>query len=156
IENGTIIIRDGFIKAVGKDLPPPPDARVWDMKGTIIYAGFIDPYLMLGATNPPLSTMESEPVVGVSFTSPGVSFFGVPGVQTDAGNPGPGYEVSKITPEYRAVKDYSPKDKSLEPFRELGFTAGLIVPSDGIIRGSSALVALREDNPNSLIIKSDV
>jgi len=120
IEGGTILIRDGFIKAVGKDIPPPPDARVWDMKGTTIYAGFIDPYLVLGTTNPPISTTESEPVGGASLTSPGTSFFGVPGVQTDLGNPGPGYEVAKITPEHRAVRDYSPSEKTLEPLRELG------------------------------------
>src|SRR5882757_8136575 len=48
IEGGAIIIRDGFIKAVGRDIAPPPDARLWDMKGLTIYAGFIDPYLVLG------------------------------------------------------------------------------------------------------------
>src|SRR5438034_7386438 len=42
IENGTLVIRDGLIKALGKEVTPPPDARIWDMKGTTIYAGFID------------------------------------------------------------------------------------------------------------------
>ena len=123
LEGGTLVIRDGFIKAVGKGIEPPPDARVWDMKGTTIYAGFIEPYLVLGATNPPVSTSDTEPVSTASFTSPGVKFFGAPGVQTDMGSPGPGYEIARITPEYRAVRDYSPKDKTLAPLRELGFTA---------------------------------
>src|SRR6266851_606585 len=56
LEGGTVVIRDGFIKAVGKEVGPPADARVWDMKGTTIYAGFIDPYLALGSTNPPVSS----------------------------------------------------------------------------------------------------
>ena len=30
LEGGTIVIRDGFIKAVGKDVVPPEDARVWE------------------------------------------------------------------------------------------------------------------------------
>src|SRR5436309_13984827 len=115
LEGATIVIRDGFIKAVGKDIAAPADARVWDMKGLTIYAGFIDPYLVLGATNPPVSTSGSEPIAAAGFTSPGVKFFGAPGVQTDMGNPGPGYEVAKITPEHRAVRDYSPKDKTLAP-----------------------------------------
>ena len=34
MDGGTIVIRDGFIKAVGKEVAPPADARVWDMKGT--------------------------------------------------------------------------------------------------------------------------
>ena len=92
LESGTIVIRDGLIKAVGKDAAPPPDARVWDMKGLTIYAGFIDPYLVLSASNAPVSTTESEPVSGVSFTSPGIKFFGTPGSQTDMGEPGPGDE----------------------------------------------------------------
>src|SRR5207245_3934320 len=62
IESGTIVIRDGFIKAVGKDVAVPDDARVWEMKGTIIYAGFIDSYLPLGSSNPPLNTSESEQI----------------------------------------------------------------------------------------------
>ena len=47
LDGGTIVIRDGFITAVGKNIPPPADARAWDMKGMTIYAGFIDPYLVL-------------------------------------------------------------------------------------------------------------
>src|SRR5439155_11404663 len=128
LEHATIVIRDGFIQAVGPEVAPPADARVWDLKGLTIYAGFIDPYLVLGATNLPVSTSGSEPIAGGGFTSPGVKFFGAPGVQTDMGNPGPGYEVAKITPEHRAVRDYSPKDKTLAPLRELGFTAGVIAP----------------------------
>src|SRR5689334_11016975 len=46
IQGGTIVLRDGIIKAVGKEVTPPPDARIWDMKGMTIYAGFIDPYLV--------------------------------------------------------------------------------------------------------------
>src|ERR1043166_6851625 len=156
LDSGTIVIRDGRIKAVGKDVAAPADARVWDMKGTTIYAGFIDPYLVLGGSNAPVSTTDSEPITTTSFTSPGVKFYGAPGVQTDMGEPGPGADVPRITPQYRAVRDYSPKDKTLEPLREIGFTAGVITPGRGIIRGTSALVALVEENPNQTIIKADV
>src|SRR5207302_1549904 len=62
----------------------------------------------------------------------------------------------KVTPQYRAIRDYSPKDKTLEPLRELGFTAGVIAPGRGIVRGTSALVALVEENPNQTVIKPDV
>src|SRR5262245_47397736 len=58
LERGNIIIRDGFIKAVGADVAAPEDARVWDMKGLTIYAGFIDPYLVTGSTNGPISTTD--------------------------------------------------------------------------------------------------
>jgi imidazolonepropionase-like amidohydrolase len=156
LEGGTIIIRDGFIQAVGKDLVPPADARIWEMKGTTIYAGFIDPYIVLGATNPPISTSGFEPVAGANALRSGAKFFGAPGVQTDMGTPGPGYDMVKITPQYRAVRDYSPRNQALAPLRELGFTAGVIAPNKGILRGTSALVVLSEEDPNEVILKPDV
>jgi imidazolonepropionase-like amidohydrolase len=156
LEEGTIVMRDGFIQAVGNEVAPPADARIWDMKGTTIYAGFIDPYLVLSGTNPPITTSGVEPDSAASVTSPGLRFFGVPGVQTDPGSRGPGDAVAKVTPQYRAVRDYSPTDKTLAPLRALGFTAGVIAPARGIIRGTSALVALSEQNPNNVVIKPDV
>lgn len=156
LDGGTIVIRDGIIQAVGLNIPAPADARVWDMKGTTIYAGFIEPYLVLNATNPPISTSDVEPIFERSFTSGGVKFYGAPGAQTDMGNAGPGYEVAKITPEFRAVERYSPSEKALAPLRELGFTTGIIAPAKGIIRGTSALVALTDENPNKATIKPDV
>ena len=44
IEQGTIVLRDGVIVAVGANIPTPPDARVWDVKGSTIYPGLIDAY----------------------------------------------------------------------------------------------------------------
>src|SRR5439155_18124916 len=70
IEGGTVVLRDGLIKEVGKDVAVPPDARVWEMKGMTIYAGFIDTYLVLGATNPPITTGDVEPIGATSLTSP--------------------------------------------------------------------------------------
>jgi hypothetical protein len=97
IEDATIILRDGLIQEVGKGITPPADARIWDMKGATIYAGFIDPYLVLGSTNAPVSSTESEPIQSKALTSGNVeeNFFGVPGQKTDRGNAGPGYGVSE-------------------------------------------------------------
>jgi len=156
IEAGTVVVRDGLIEAVGKDVAVPADARTWDMKGLTIYAGFIEPYLVLNASNPPVSTSTTEPIGAASLTSPGVGFFGAPGVQTDMGNPGPGYEIAKITPEFQVLRDYSPKEKTLAPLREIGFTAAVLAPGRGIIRGKSALITLAEENPNQVVIKPDV
>jgi N-acetylglucosamine-6-phosphate deacetylase len=44
IDKGTIVIRDGVIEAVGADVKPPADARVWDLSGKTAYAGLIDAY----------------------------------------------------------------------------------------------------------------
>src|SRR5580658_857801 len=52
LDSATVLIRDGLIEAVGANVITPADARVWDMKGLTIYAGFIDPYLSLGSNSP--------------------------------------------------------------------------------------------------------
>jgi imidazolonepropionase-like amidohydrolase len=156
LENGTIIIRDGLIESVGENISVPADARVWDSKGLTIYAGFIEPYLPVGGTNQPVSTTATEPIDAGSFTSGGVGFYGAPGQRTDLGPRGASYEINRVTPEYQAGQNYSPDAKTIKPLRELGFTAAVIAPQRGIIRGSSALVNLVEANPNEVIVRPDV
>jgi imidazolonepropionase-like amidohydrolase len=154
---GTIVIRDGLIQAVGPNVPVPADARVWDLKGATIYAGFIEPYLVLGATNPPVSTSDVTPVSGSDLTSSdGLKFFGAPGARTDMGTAGPGSDISKVTPQFRTIEKYSPDDKTLSPLREIGFTTAVIAPGRGIIRGTSALVSLVDDDPNRVVVRGDV
>ena len=46
LESGTIVLRDGRIVAVGAEVAVPADARVHDMAGTTIYAGFIDAHVV--------------------------------------------------------------------------------------------------------------
>src|SRR5688572_12179247 len=55
IDKGTIVIRDGAIEAVGADVKPPADARVWDLAGKTIYPGLIDAYSEPDAPAPPAS-----------------------------------------------------------------------------------------------------
>ena len=51
LTNGTIVIRDGIISAVGANVAIPEDARIWEMKGHTIYAGFIES--VFGNLEPP-------------------------------------------------------------------------------------------------------
>src|SRR5689334_11410397 len=48
IANGTVIIRDGLIEAVGANVAIPPDAAVIDAKGMHVYPGLIDANTSLG------------------------------------------------------------------------------------------------------------
>jgi len=114
VSNATIVIRDGWIKAVGPDAAVPDDARVWDMKGTTIYAGFIDPYIVMGGTNTPVSTTDSEPITSATLTAGGVNFFGAPGQATDRANSGPGYEVAKMTPQQLCVQNALTQNDRME------------------------------------------
>ena len=116
-------------------------------------AGFIDACLSFDSTNRPLSATEVE--IDSASARGGVDFFGVPGVGRDRARTGPGYEVAQVMPEARVARNFAPERKSLESARELGFTAGNVIPEKGIVRGTSAFVALSEVGPNEAIIKPD-
>ncbi len=150
IEGGTIIVRDGLIEAVAKDLQPPADARIWDVTGLTIYPGFIDSYLTVGSA----SSGSASAKKNLDLTSG--RFFGVPGSELDPGNAGPGASVNLITPERRVADTYAPDPKLLEKLRELGFVAGNLVPEKGIFRGKSAFTTLADENPNRTILNPEV
>lgn len=152
LTNATVILRDGLIEAAGRDLPVPADARVWPASNSVIYAGFIDAYLSIASTNPPVSTMHFDPVDGLTS---GIKFLGVESQEKARTQPGAGYEVASVTPHARVARDYAPPAKTLEALRELGFTAGNVVPAHGIIRGSSAFVNLSDAPPNEVILRAD-
>ena len=151
IDGGTVLIRDGLITAVGTNLVVPADARVWDLKGATVYAGFIDAYLTVADTNLPVTTTETMPIL----TSGAAPFKGVVGDQRDRGERGPGSDVPTVAPQRRRVETYSPDAKELTALRELGFTAGNAIPTAGILRGTSALVALSDVDPNEAVLKAD-
>jgi imidazolonepropionase-like amidohydrolase len=48
IEGGVILLRDGKIQAVGKDLPIPSDYRVIDASGQVVLPGFIEAHSSRG------------------------------------------------------------------------------------------------------------
>jgi imidazolonepropionase-like amidohydrolase len=48
IDGGTILIRDGKIEALGKDVAVPAGAEVVDARGLRAYPGMIDGYSFLG------------------------------------------------------------------------------------------------------------
>ena len=152
LENATVILRDGIIEAVGRDVKPPSDARIWNASNSVIYAGFIDPYLSITGTNAPVATTHVDPIGGLTS---GVNFLGVESQEKVRLQPGAGYEVTSVTPQARVATGYTPNAKTLETLRELGFTAGNVVPNKGILRGSSAFVNLSDAPPNEALLRAD-
>lgn len=152
LDNATVVIRDGVIEAVGRDVKAPADARIWPASNTVIYAGFIDPYLSIAGTNAAVSTTHLDPIDGLTS---GINFLGVESQEKVRLQPGAGYEVTSVTPHARMATGYTPASKTLEGLRELGFTSGNIVPSKGILRGSSAFVNLSDAPPNEAILRAD-
>jgi imidazolonepropionase-like amidohydrolase len=61
IENGTVVIRDGKIAAVGAGVAAPADAQVIDARGFEVYPGLFDPItgMGLGEVDQVLSTQDT-------------------------------------------------------------------------------------------------
>ncbi|MFO7769196.1 MAG: amidohydrolase family protein [bacterium] len=67
IEQGTIVVRDGLIEAVGSGVEVPPDAVVVDGTDLIVYPGFIDAFSQAGLELP--SRQEREPAANIAHRS---------------------------------------------------------------------------------------
>jgi hypothetical protein len=152
IEKANIIIRDGRIVAVGADAAVPADARVHDMSGTTIYAGFIDMHVSFAKSASSRTTQGNEgpPVDALDLTSGAGS--GFLGVTSAAGEPG---TKSVVTPERRMAREFAPEKKALDALRNEGFTAANIVPDAGVIRGVSAFVSLASSDPDLAIMRAE-
>lgn len=138
IENGIIIIREGRIEDVGKNINIPEDAHVFDYKGKLVYPGFIEPYIIYiekkeqGLETPVIAPKKSETERGITYWN------------------------KEVHPEKDISENIIFDNNLLEKYRENGFTAGLFVPSDGIFKGKSAIFSLKDGKPSENLIKKDV
>ena len=113
IENGTVLVEDGKIKAVGAGLEIPEGAEVIDAKGGVIMPGLIDCHTHI-----------------CNFCEPRT----MPGTRMD-GNEG----SSPITPQLRALDAVNPEDWAIEPVRNAGFTTVYTQPGSGNIIGGQGI-----------------
>ena len=151
IDDATVIIRDGRIETVTEKGDTPDSAREWDMTGLTLYAGFIDPYVTEAK---PVSTTMTQSITGAGATAAGKpGFLGAPGNELDPGTSGPGSGLSTMKPEHDVAAAFSPKPDTHEALRAQGFTAAVLTPASGIIRGQSALISLGQGSPNLLVIR---
>lgn len=142
IDNGTIVIRDGSIAAVGAGVKPPADARVWDLSGKTIYAGFIDPFSDYGMARP-----EGR---GGRGSAPEASQGG------DGAAAGSPYWNPNIIPHKSAAELFTPSADAAEKYRKAGITMALSVPPGNIMSGTAALVNTGDGKVNDLLVAADV
>ena len=138
IEGGTIVLRDGLIEAVGKDVVIPPDAVEMDLAGSFVYPGLLDAGgKVVGGTAEPEAPRggRGSPPRAEPQASPGAS------------HPLPAVHPEKmVRDELRAI-DSDDRKREAETYRSLGFTAMLAAPGPGVFQGQSAVVLLQEDRP---------
>lgn len=132
IENGTLIVQDGIIKAVGTKINIPQGAVTLDLKGKSIYPSFIDAY-----TNYGMPEIKKQNSFGVQMTSNIKGAYGW---------------NQAIKADFDAVKNFIADPKQAEELRKIGFGTVLTFQKDGIVRGSAAVVTLADAKENNVVV----
>jgi len=114
IENGTIVIRNGNIEAVGMGVTIPNGAQEIDARGLTVYPGMIDAGTSLGLVEIPS---------------------GAPGTVDLA-------EVGDINPNAQAIVAVNPHSAHIAVTRVGGVTSAVTLPLGGLISGQAALINL--------------
>lgn len=143
IEKGTLVLRDGIIDAVGADVTVPADARVWDVTGRTLYAGFIESNSTLYLPDaykpvPPRNPDAPAPPPAVPAPMTGARSWN-----------------SRVVAERSAALVLAPDAKAAEKLRALGFAAVNSAPARGIFRGRGALVSTGAATLNAGVIRAD-
>ncbi len=137
LEDATLLIREGKIESVGRNLEVPAGYHEIDLTAKTIYPSFIDLY----------------------------TSYGLPKVeQTRGGSPfGSREQISPLTKgaynandaiksHYEATSQFTTDTKSGADFRMAGFGTVLTFRPDGLARGTAALVTLGERTANEEVI----
>ena len=113
LEKGDILIEDGKIAAVGRDIPAPAGGKVVDASGMFVYPGFIDAFTYLGLAE-----------IGAIASTVDVR------------------EMGKENPELKVAWAINPHSVHFKTGRTCGTTTALVAPSGGTFSGLSALVKM--------------
>lgn len=136
VTDATMIIRDGKIESVGKNLDIPKGAVVMDLQGKYIYPSFIDIYSDYGT---PVVTKDNSP--------------GPRGPQYLSNKSGAYSWNQAVHPEIHANEQFSVKSDNAKQLRDMGFGTVSTHQQDGIIRGTGTVVLLGDERNNEMIIK---
>ena len=133
IDNGSVVMRDGVIQAVGAGVAIPADAIVTDGAGLTVYPGLID--------------MASAAALD---TGGGDGQDQATGRGGRGGGGGPSFATLEeadrakraaiLRPDYQAAQNLVESSDVLSQMAQAGITSVLAVPSQGIFKGQSALV----------------
>lgn len=127
IENGEIIIENGKIKAVGKNLKIPENAEIIKIEGKNVYPGLIDANSLIGLVE--ISTIKVTQDVK---------------------------EAGEFNPNIRPEIAINMESEIIPVTRANGVLVSLVIPQGGIISGSSALIELDGRIWEDALIKAPV
>ncbi len=125
IANGTIVITNGTITALGATASVPTGATVIDGTGLFVYPGMIDAGTSVGL-------VEMDSVAGTVDTA----------------------EIGDFNSNAQAAVALNPHSELVPVTRVSGVTNVLTIPEGGIISGQSALIQLIGWTPQEMVIKA--
>lgn len=114
IANGTVVISNGKIQAVGANVTIPPGAQVIDGTGLNVYPGMMDSGTSLGLSEIPQGASATIDIA----------------------------EVGSFNPNVQATFGINPHSAHVGVARVVGITSVISRPTGGIISGQAALINL--------------
>ena len=124
IENGTVVIRDGKIEAVGAAVNVPAGAQTIDARGLSVYPGMIDAGTNMGLVEVP---QGANGTVDLS-------------------------EVGDFNPNAKAIIAVNPHSAHIAVTRVEGVTNTVTAPTGGLISGQAALINLLGTAPKEMAV----
>jgi imidazolonepropionase-like amidohydrolase len=124
IENGTVVIRNGKIEAVGAEVNVPADAQTIDGRGLSVYPGMIDAGTNMGLVEVP---QGANGTVDLS-------------------------EVGDFNPNAKAIIAVNPHSAHIAVTRVEGVTNTVTAPTGGLISGQATLINLLGTAPREMAV----
>lgn len=132
LANTSVLIRDGLIVEVSKNIKPPFDAQVINADSMYIYAAFIDAATHVGIPKP---EKEDRPDV------------------KDPGNPP--LDIAGVTPQHTAADQIAYGDKSIEDMRKAGFGYLHVMPRGQMLPGTGTIITTGEGSREELLLRDE-
>ena len=131
LERATIVLRGGFIEAVGTEVTPPPDAEILDGANLHVYPGFVDGWTAagLGDTKRTPEERKKAEATPVDFTKEAL------GGMESANRKG-------IRSEFQAADRAAFTEADLARHHRGGFSAAHVGAPEEYLGGAAALIAL--------------
>ena len=129
IENGTVIIQNGKIQAVGANVPIPAGAQRIDATGKWVTPGFINSSTQLGVVE-----------IGQVSDTRDYSARG----------------KDNIAASFTIWEGLNPSSVMLAPARKEGVTTFVVIPQGGLVSGQAAIVDLVDGTTTDMLMKAPV
>jgi imidazolonepropionase-like amidohydrolase len=130
IPNGTIVLEDGLIAAIGANVDVPAGARVIDGTGLTVYPGLINALSTIG-----LAEIESSGSNGGSAVPLGPD------------------DRPAATPWLSAADHLDAGASAIETWRQAGITTVVVAPDAGIVTGQAAVINLAGSDAREMVIR---